>query len=216
MNRPRICASITTGDVAAVRLAEPHVDMFEVRIDLLGDGWEDIAASLSKPWIACNRVAAEGGAWSGSEARRIEKLLQAMEMGASLVDVELGTRNLANVVKVIRRRTRCLISHHDLEKTPASDTMRHIVRQQIQAGADICKLVTTARCAGDNALVLEPIRDFPQASVVSFAMGPLGGASRVLCPLVGGYYTYASLGGGREAAPGQMAAGDLRKIYDMV
>ena len=160
--------------------------------------------------------ASEGGQWQGAESRRIEKLLQAMELGADLVDVELRTENLSNIVKLIRRRTKCLLSCHDLEKTPASDTMRRIMQEQVEAGADVCKLVTTARSFEDNLSVLSLMREFEDTPVVSFAMGPLGGVSRVLCPLVGGDFTYASLGAGRESAPGQMAAADLRRIYDMV
>ena len=216
MKRPRICAAITANDADAIRQAEPHVDLYEVRIDLIGDGWEAVAGHLGKPWIACNRSASEGGQWQGAEARRIEKLLQAMELGADLVDVELRTENLGNIVKLIRRRTKCLLSWHDLEKTPASDTMRRIVQEQVEAGADVCKLVTTAGSFEDNLSVLSLMREFEDTPVVSFAMGPLGGVSRVLCPLVGGDFTYASLGAGRESAPGQMAAADLRRIYDMV
>ena len=220
MKRPRICATITHNDTDAIRRAEPHVDLYEVRIDLIGDDWEAVAGQLGRPWIACNRSASEGGEWRGTEARRIEKLLRAMEMGADLVDVELRTENLGNIVKLLRRRTRCLLSYHDLEKTPASDTMRQIVQEQVKAGADVCKLVTTARSFEDNLSVLSLIQEFAETSaetpVVSYAMGPLGGVSRVLCPLVGGDFTDASLGTGRESAPGQMAAADLRRVYDMV
>jgi 3-dehydroquinate dehydratase len=52
--------------------------------------------------------------------------------------------------------------------------------------------------------------------MVSFAMGPLGLASRVLCPLIGGYFTYASLGEGKESAPGQLTVDQLKGIYRMM
>jgi 3-dehydroquinate dehydratase len=47
-------------------------------------------------------------------------------------------------------------------------------------------------------------------------MGVPGYTSRILCPLVGGDFTYASIEEGRESAPGQITAGDLRKIYGML
>ena len=187
-----------------------------MRIDLIGDGWQELIGQLGKPWIACNRSTAEGGQWQGNEARRIEKLLQAMELGASIIDIELKTKNLTNVVKLIKRRTRCLLSFHDLEKTPTFDTMSQIIQQQVEAGADICKVITTAQSLEDNIVVLQTIGAFPGISVVSFAMGPLGTISRVLCPLVGGDFTYASVAKGKESAPGQMTVGELRKIYEMV
>ena len=37
-----------------------------------------------------------------------------------------------------------------------------------------------------------------------------------LALIVGGYFTYASLGEGRESAPGQITVSHLRKIYEML
>ena len=216
MKTPRICASITNTDLKAVRRVESQVDLFEVRIDLIGNDWQEVARQLAKPWIACNRSTAEGGLWQENEARRIEKLLQAIDLGAEMVDIELRTKNLANIVKLIKRRKKCLLSYHNLEKTPPFATMKQIVQQQMKAGADICKVVTTARSFEDNASVLRLIPEFPETGVVAFAMGPLGTTSRVLCPLVGGEVTYASVAKGQESAPGQITVGELRAIYDMV
>ena len=216
MNRPQICAVIVNSDLKTIKEAEPLVDLFEVRIDLIGEGWQQVAKQLEKPWIACNRMAAEGGQWQGNEARRIEPLLQAMELGAGMVDIELNTKNLENVVKVIKRRTKCLLSYHDLEKTPALKEMKDIVRRQLSAGADICKVITTAQKAEDNLTTLQLVREFPEAKVVSFAMGPLGLMSRALCPLVGGEFTYASIEKGKESAQGQMTVSEMRQIYGMI
>ncbi|MFC1865071.1 type I 3-dehydroquinate dehydratase, partial [Chloroflexota bacterium] len=129
----------------------------------------------------------------GSEARRIESLLQAVELGADIVDVELSTRNLDKIVQVVKKRTKCLLSFHELEKTPPLDQMKEIVRRQLKAGADICKIITTAQELEDNLTVLQLISEFPEVKLISFAMGPLGFMSRVLCPLVGGEFTYASI-----------------------
>jgi 3-dehydroquinate dehydratase-1 len=216
MKQPRICAAITTADLKAVRQVESLVDLFEVRIDLIGDDWQKVIKGLSKPWIACNRSAHEGGQWQGNEARRVERLLQAVEMGATVVDIELKTKNLANIVKLIKRSAGCLLSYHDLEKTPNFDTMRQLIQQQIEAGADICKVVTTARNFGDNLSVLQLIPAFPDKRVVAFAMGTAGVASRIFCPLVGGDFTYASLAEGKESAPGQVTVEQMKNIYKMI
>lgn len=216
MKAPRICAAITTADLRAIKQAEPLVDLFEVRIDLIGDDWQKVAKGLSKPWIACNRSAAEGGQWQGNEARRVEKLLQAVEMGAAIVDIELKTKNLANIVKLIKRDAECLLSYHDLEKTPDFDTMKQLIQQQIGAGADICKVVTTAQSFEDNLSILQLITAFPEKRVITFAMGTAGITSRIFCPLVGGDFTYASLAEGKESAPGQVTVEELKNIYDMI
>jgi 3-dehydroquinate dehydratase-1 len=213
MRTPKICASIIDGNIAAMKAVEPTVDLFELRIDLIGEGWQETARAMTRPWIACNRLAEDGGQWRDSEARRIERLLQAVELGASIVDIELRTRNLENIVPLIKKRAGCLISSHDFERTPPADDLKAAVARQQRAGADICKVVTTACDVNDNLSILRAVADLPQTQVVSFAMGPLGILSRVLSPLAGAYFTYASIETGKESAAGQMAVRDLVQIY---
>jgi len=216
MKEPRICAVIVDSDLEAVKKVEPLVDLFEVRIDLIGDGWQELVKHLEKPWLGCNRRADEGGRWQGDEAGRIEKLLEATELGAGIIDIELRTEGLKRVRELIGKRAECLLSFHELKETPPLSSMREIVQRQLKAGADVCKIVTTAQKFEDNLAVLQLISEFPQTRIVSFAMGPLGLVSRVLCPLVGGDFTYASSEQGRESAPGQITVGGLRKLYEMV
>ena len=216
MIKPRICASIVNDDLTAIKAVEPLVDLFEVRIDLIGGGWRQLAQQMKKPWIACNRRAEEGGGWRGIESKRVEAILEAVQLGASIADVELDTGNLREVVSLVKKKAKCLLSHHDLHRTPNLDKMKEVVRRQRAAGADICKVVTTANKSADNLPVLQLITAFPQAKVVAFAMGHLGYLSRVLCPLVGGDFTYASVAEGIEAAPGQVTVRDLGTIYGML
>jgi len=216
MKRPRICAVIVNNDLEAIQQIEPLVDLYEVRIDLIGDGWQELVKQLNKPWIACNRSPDEGGKWDKGRTERIEELLKAIELGAEVIDIELATRNLDEAIPKIKNRAKCLLSFHDLKGTPSLDRMREIIQRQLKAGADICKVITTAQSAGDNLTVLQLIANFPQTRVVSFAMGPLGFASRVLCPLVGGDFTYASTEKGKESAPGQITVADLKTLYEMM
>ena len=216
MNRPRICASIVDNDLSAIKEVEPFVELFEVRIDLIGEGWPELIRELGKPWIACNRLADEGGGWKKSEASRLEELLQATELGADIVDIELRTKNLDKVVRLIKKRTKCLLSYHDLRGTPPLDNLKEVIERQLAVGADICKLVTTANSLEDSLNVLQLITMFPKEKMVSFAMGSLGYVSRVLCPLVGGYFTYASIEEGKESASGQIMVRDLKRLYKMV
>ncbi len=216
MKKPRICAVIVNNDLKALEEVEPLVDLFEVRIALIGDGWQELVTQLRKPWIACNRSADEGGQWQGNEARRIERLLQAIELGADIVDIELSTRNLEKIIQLVKKRAKCLLSVHDLEKTPRLEQMKKMVQRQLKAGADVCKVITTAQRFEDNFTILRLISEFPEVRLVSFAMGALGITSRVFCPLVGGDFTYASIEKGKESAQGQITVKELAKIYEMV
>ncbi|MBA7471457.1 3-dehydroquinate dehydratase [subsurface metagenome] len=216
MKRPRICASIVDNGRSAIKGVEPFIDLYEVRIDLIGDGWPGVIPELKKPWIACNRLADEGGKWGKNEASRIAELLRAIDLGADIIDIELRTKNLDEVVRIIKKRAKCLLSFHDSAGTPPLDNLKRTIERQLAAGADICKVVTTASNFDDNLTVLQLITEFSELKIVSFAMGPLGSVSRVLCPLVGGYFTYASIEEGRESASGQITVRDLRKLYEMI
>ena len=68
-----------------------------------------------------------------------------MKLGASIIDIELATPSLADLVKEIKGKAECLISYHNLKGTPPLEDLRQIVNRQLAAGADICKVVTTAR-----------------------------------------------------------------------
>jgi 3-dehydroquinate dehydratase type I len=215
-SRPRICAAIVNDDLEAVKRIEPEVDLLEVRLDLIGSGWRELVGHFIRPWIACNRRVEEGGSWQGSESKRIDELLSAVARGADIIDIELSTPGVAKIVKGIKGKAECLLSYHDLKQTPPLEKMREIVHNQISAGADICKVVTTARSFKDNIATLQLIAGFPETRLVSFAMGEAGYISRIFSPLVGGYFTYASIEEGRESAPGQLTVRDLRSIYGML
>ncbi len=214
--KPKICAVITSSDEAAVAAAVPLVDLFEVRIDLFGEGWPEVARKLKKPWIATNRLPAEGGRWQGSEINRTKELLKAVDLGAAIVDLELATPNLIKTVKAIKKKARCLISHHDLNSTPSLDDLKEIINLQLDSGADICKLVTTANCIEDNLNLLRLYCEFRGQTLVAFAMGEAGVLSRVLAPLAGAKFTYASLQTGKQSAPGQLTAVQLAEIYGLL
>jgi len=216
MKRPRICVVIINDDLEAIRQVEPLADLLEVRIDHIGDTWPELAGQLNRPWIACNRGANDGGLWAGSEEERIEELIKAVELGASIVDIEIGTTKLAPAINLIKGRASCLVSYHDFQGAPSLGELEKLVQRQLSVGADICKVVTTANSPDDNLTMLRLLDRFPQVRLVSLAMGNLGLASRILCPLAGGDFTYASIEKDKKSAPGQITVGELVKIYQMV
>jgi 3-dehydroquinate dehydratase I len=216
MRRPGICGVVVDGGSLEAKDVSDSVDLFELRIDLIGSNWERLVPKLHKPWIACARLKAQGGNWTGNEAQRINELLKASELGAGIVDIEYQAEGLASIVPLIKKRSKCLLSCHNFEKTPPFDELRKIVRQQTAASADICKVVTTALSFEDNITMMELIKQFPKKNLIAFAMGTEGLSSRILCPLTGNGFTYASLEEGKESAPGQITVTQLRKIYHML
>ncbi len=214
--KPQICAVITDKDLEAISGAAPLAYLFEVRIDLIGEGWPEVAKHLTRPWIATNRLAAEGGRWQESEARRKQELFKAIELGASYIDIELATPNLDKVVPLFKKRAHCIVSHHNLKETPPLEELKVIAKKQLDAGADICKVVGTASKVEDNLNILRFIGGFPEKQVIAFAIGPLGTTSRILSPLTGSPFTYAAVKQGGESAAGQLTVQELADYYGLL
>jgi 3-dehydroquinate dehydratase I len=216
MKKPRICVTIVENNLEAITEIEPLIDLFEVRLDLIGQDWPELVKFIRKPWIACNRSPEEGGKGSPDEVSRIEELLWAAEAGACIVDIEYRTKNLADTIALIKSKAQCLVSFHEIVGTPAYDTLVGIAEGQLRAGADICKIITTAQSFEDNFTLLKLIKKFPETKIVAFAMGESGRISRILSPLAGGYFTYACISPGKESAAGQVSVKELIEIYEYI
>jgi len=213
MKKPRICVTIIESNLKAIQEIESEVDLFEIRLDLIGPDWSELVRYIQKPWIACNRSPEEGGQGDPDTLKRVKELLWAANTGASIIDIEQRTPNLAEIVPAIKGRAQCLISFHDTVGTPSYERLIEIAEGQMKAGADICKIVTTAHSLEDNLRVLKLIHRYPERRMVAFAMGEAGRISRVLSPLCGGDFTYACISNGKESAAGQIPVRELKDLY---
>ncbi|MEM2567454.1 MAG: type I 3-dehydroquinate dehydratase [Candidatus Bathyarchaeia archaeon] len=218
----RICVSIMPkGLDEALRLIEKSekygVNFIEVRLDEIGDfkGLKEIAECTETPLIATIRIPKRGGKFLGEEAERTKILLNAASSGFKYVDIELDSPSLKVVVKDLSALgVKPIISFHDFEKTPGKGELQRILKSEIEKGADVCKIVTTAQSPQDNLTLLQFLHDESRkAKIVCFAMGALGKLSRLLSPLYGGYFTIASLERGIETAAGQMTIEEMRAAY---
>ncbi|RLE61054.1 MAG: type I 3-dehydroquinate dehydratase [Thermoprotei archaeon] len=212
MNGIKVCAVITRKDEETIELAN-EADLVELRIDLIGSRWKEIVDDIRRPWIACNRRRQEGGSWRGDEESRLKELLEATELGADFIDIELFSPNLNDFINRVKEKCGLLISFHDFRKTPPLDRLRKIVRLQKSYGADVCKVVTKANKFEDNIRLLKLVREFSKkCRIVGFCMGDIGIVSRILSPLVGGCFVYVSVLG-QKSAEGQL---DLRTMKEII
>lgn len=223
----RICVPIPASSVPDAfnmlgRAENAGADLIEVRLDYAGldasgiiKMSRDIAKQCSTPLIATNRQIGQGGRCRLSEGERIKTLIEAAKAGFTYVDLDMTTRNLSDVVKAVRDLgAKVIISFHDFNFTPPISETERIVGEQIEAGADICKIVTMASSISDSInCLLFTHKMSGSMKIVCFAMGEYGLLSRILSPLFGAPFTYASLESGFETAPGQISIGDLREIY---
>jgi 3-dehydroquinate dehydratase type I len=84
-------------------------------------------------------------------------------------------------------------------------------------GGDVCKIVTTANCLEDNLTLLSFIAfASKRVNVVCFGMKEAGRVSRLLSPLFGGFFTFASFESGAETAPGQLTIDGMKAAYRLL
>jgi len=224
MPEPRICASIATpntdGVLRTIAELEPYrPDLIEVRLDYLErmDGLDWVRRATPRPLIATCRRVDQGGLFKGSERHRLETLVRALGEGFDYVDIELATPGVDDVAERLRRLGAGLIvSHHDLRGTPNIGVMRKLLRRGLGLKPEIIKIVGTARSYMDNHAYLRLVGEGGDNGLVSFGMGRAGIPSRVLSPLMGGAFTYASALEGPGCAPGQLSIASMREIYRMM
>lgn len=218
-----VCVSVACQKVAqAVALAkhsERYADVIEIRLDSLSHPEiEPFVKNCTKPLLFTNRPAWEGGFFPGPEAARINLLLQAVQHDCALVDLELKTapelRGELLDVLLQHTQTALIISWHDFTGTPSGAELGEILQQQIESGAHIGKIVTTANDYKDvlRILNLQTIADENDFPLIAFCMGPIGRISRLATIKLGGYMTYAVPDGGKETAPGQIPVSGLREM----
>ncbi len=214
----RICVSLqpkTAVEAQALtrKAEELQVDFVEVRFDLLERNVRllDLTAHIKTPLIASDRS-------KRPEADRQAMLLAAAKSGFKYVDTDLQSPKLQNFINQAKAAgAKCIVSSHDVNKTPTIQELNRILEREVSSGADVCKIVTTAQTVEDNLTLLQFIKDAPiRKKPVCFAMGTLGRTSRLLSPVFGSFFTFAALEQGSETAPGQMTVQEMRAAYELL
>lgn len=221
----KICASVTARTPATledmvVTSASQGADLIEVRLDYLPEAPDlpQIRRLTTLPLIATNRSQQEGGLFTGPDDTRLQVLFAAAAAGFEYVDLEVATPAIATIVAKLKAAfpVKLILSHHDFQTTPSLQGFRRIFQQEQAAGADVCKIVSTAHTADDSLTCLRFTRQASQRhAVICFGMGKAGIPSRLFSPLLGGFMTYAAVTRGMEAASGQLTLEDTRRFYEL-
>ncbi len=231
---PRICTSIGHSDEsAATALALVSADrgesFLELRLDLLaepGFGTKMVRGIRDRHpdalLIATCRREPNGGAFKGSIEEQAAILRSAADAGARLVDVEIeSVEQHPGILEELDGNTVSVVSYHNFDETPE---LGSVVQRLQRAGADILKIATKVTRPSDNLRLLDLCAHHP--NVVVSGMGETGTATRLLSPLRGGLFIYASPDGGSgttgetavkfrvaPTAPGQVSASAARRLY---
>ena len=219
-----ICVPIiakNTGEaLEKIVMANPVADMLEFRLDVMESfRVEDMLQEAAKPVIVTYRSQGEGGKGLADHETRARYLLNAIEKGADLVDVEYGMPSgFRQRFLEVQGSFKVIISAHLPEGTPSRKQLVAMFRTLAATGADIVKIVTRARAPEDNLRVLDliPMAQRAGVKIITFCMGPMGRISRVASPLLGSYLAFASLEQGQESADGQMPAVQMNDILKVL
>lgn len=212
-----ICVTLAEATPAAVidRMVDLHAaaDLFEIRADALVE--HDLLTLLrarQRPLVFTCRARAQGGLREIEPAQRRQLLMEAARRGFDYVDVEADSG--FTEVMVERAGRGLIVSHHDLEGTPAD--LEALYERAADLGADVVKIAVTPRSIADVGRLLACARAAAErggAPLLPVAMGPLGLPTRLLAGRLGAPFTYAAPAAGEEAAPGQVTAADLDRLY---
>ena len=174
----------------------------------------EIRNATTKPLIATNRCQEQGGNAKGTDTERLQLLKEAAETGFDYIDLELTSSNNDYVETIQGNKCKVILSHHDFHATPSLEFMQKTCSSAQKNGADICKIIGTAQSYNDNVVYMRFLKENP--GHIAFAMGEHGVISRIIAPLLGAPFTYASQSTGRECAPGQLTSEEMVSLYSLL
>ncbi len=195
-------------------------DFIEVRFDNLEETrrFEEISSATKIPLIAANKLPSEGGNFSGTHNQRWETLVYAAKSGFQYVDLDLTNLKLKeNIIDLKELGVKTIVSFHRFSDAFTVQEMQRILNEQISSGADVCKIIGTAKQVQDNLTALNFVSENAvKTKLVCFCMGEQGRISRLLSPVFGAFFTFASLEEGSETAPGQISIKEMRTAYSLL
>ena len=190
----------------AIQESQRYGELIELRLDLLEKndlGHISKLKSASKlPLIFTLRRKDQGGAFSGSESEREEKLFELLTLKPDYVDVEYDCAFADKIDPDIS----IISSYHDFEKTP--DNLEEILAQMDRFPAAIKKIATMANSSID---ALRMLNFSKKHGIAGMCMGEEGRITRILGPVIDSPLVYASIG--KAVAPGQVSAAELCELY---
>lgn len=160
-----------------------------------------------------------GGACADDEYVRVNTA--AIESGcADIIDAEVISRAASKKIinKAHRHHIPVIGSCHDFYGTPDRDGILKILKEEDDSGADILKVAVTPKSEGDVLTLLcatyEMTNRLTDKPVISMSMSGMGVISRVAGEMFGSAVTFGYAG--EKSAPGQLAAGKLKEVLDIL
>ncbi len=208
-----ICVSIAESDFETCVNRIKEEQLAEVRLDAGVFTTEQVKIIFSQPIpliATCRDV-------PFLHEKRLAILQQAITSGASYVDIEIESEPAYREALVkTARENNCtiIISYHNFKETPSAEELSDIVLQAKKFNADIVKIACMVNAAEDNYTLLQL---YPtELLLVAIGMGDKGMISRVMAPVLGAPFTFASPDKGIPTAPGQISKTAMKNLIQHI
>ncbi len=208
-----ICVSIGKTPVVGIEKIIEGFHLAEIRMDLMEISIDDVHNIFSryKNLIATYRP----GTVHEDERKRF--LTEAIESGAAYVDLEVESDDRFKGDIIAKARSmgcKVIISFHDYDKTPEREELIRIVSRCFSSGADLAKISCKVNTKKDCARLLGLLDS--DKDIIVAGMGEKGKMVRILAPLLGSPFTYASPQEGQETAEGQLDATTVKRYFNLL
>jgi len=201
--------------------SESQADLIEFRLDYLEVidfiELEKLLEKMKIPIIITVRRKEEGGKfYEGEEEEREETLKKCIGLRPDFIDIELSSPFLKSTFVDFAKMNGVKIigSYHSFQETPPTHVLLKKIDTASRLDLDVVKIITYAEEIEDNLTILSLHRSAKKylkgIEIVAFCMGENGLISRVLCPLFGSKFTFASFGA--PTAPGQISIQKMRQM----
>jgi 3-dehydroquinate dehydratase type I len=200
--------------------ARQGASLVELRLDLANEVnlREKIALAHANKIkvISTYRLPRDGGSFNGSEAVRVDKIIEAMRAGSDFADLEVNAvPETRKKVFAAARKSNCEIvsSYHNLRETPGEGELKRIV-SEIKKTGSVGKLVCKADSIEECRELLNQVMEAKPFPLVAFSLGEEWRFTRIACLAYGSPFTYGFVG--RKIASGQLSVTEVKKAIDLL
>ncbi len=145
--------------------------------------------------------------------QRKEILKAAIDGGAKWIDLEIESETdyCSELVTYAKNKgCKVIISYHNYDLTPDSNTLAKIIAKAFEKQADLVKIATQVNSISDNVLLLNLYGQ--NTPILAIGMGELGKITRLAALKLGAPFTFVSWENGKETAPGQIQEEDMKYL----
>ena len=203
-----ICVSITENNVEKAVKYLNTFDFCELRLDLIKPSDRDLPLLFEtrcRKIITCREAKA---------IDRISLLKKSLKFSPDYIDIEFETdlKEKKELIDLCEKfSVKRIHSYHNFDKTPDKNFLVKIIEgETAEFCPDIVKIATRVNNKKDNAVLLSLLEtDYP---LVVVGMGEKGKITRLVAPLLGSKFTFASVDG-KSSAPGQIDYFKMKRFY---